>query len=1009
MSKFQALALQILSALKSDASDYCDLETVDGREGLVFSDGSYCSILKFNGTRNILGRDQYGFMIESITRSLSPFFKTRGHMIQFFFKKDLDASATLNNIANLQRATAGRVGLSIEDLIAENVARMGSYVYDEECYLVLWSRPALLDPLEAKINQDDINEWRKANHWPSAQNAQNMLRPISFLRDRHFSFLAKAHDEITSAQFGCSARILDVKNAINAIRRSVLPDLTVAEWEPELPEKGFVLRWKTNDNFGDGSEFMPRPLPNQIMAAAAISDKRNPSVVRVGSRIFAPLMIDRPPSELTNFNNLFNSLNRAETQHNGMARSIPYSVSFFIEGDGMSGQGLKNLASSLLSATSSINKNIKLATGALEERVRDGATTCKLSMCAMTWAEDDVAGEKELKLRKSKLWKAIQSWSKADVTEHTGNPMLAFASASLGLSPKRITVDCPAPLNEAMYLMPLTRPASPFDNGSIIYRSLDGKIMPYERFSSEQTTWITLISGKPGSGKSVLMNNNNLEACLLPGMTALPYLCTLDIGISSRGPVDLLRDSLPENLKHMAVYKRLQNTREDGINPFDTPLGLREPLPKGREFLRNLITLMTTPPERRGLAYEGMSGFVGRVIDFAFRLRSDYYENALPETYKAGHDPVIDEAVVALQIEIKEATTYWQLVDFFFNEGMVYEAELAQRYAVPTLDTLVQVARSEAMTQEYGSAMTDAGRKMIDTFCTGVREAIADFPVFSGQTRFDLGSARIIALDLTDVAPSGSDAATKQTALMYMMGREAFMKKIAFSMEDLVLIQPFYRPHYEKMIRDLIDVQKIFCMDEYHKTGNNPSLVNQVMTDGREARKWNLEIILASQLMEDFGALTKIATTKFILDAGNEETRRWLRTNIGLSDVEEAALMLNVKGPNANGATFLAQIETKTATFSQLFTMTIGPMRLWALSTTAEDRKIRGLLYDAFDPKIARAILAEQFPNGSCKKAVERMREKMANTRDFIDEDANESIIERLANEIIQNYQHLAA
>lgn len=52
-----------------------------------------------------------------------------------------------------------------------------------------------------------------------------------------------------------------------------------------------------------------------------------------------------------------------------------------------------------------------------------------------------------------------------------------------------------------------------------------------------------------------------------------------------------------------------------------------------------------------------------------------------------------------------------------------------------------------------------------------------------------------------------------------------------------------------------------------------------------------------------------------------------MRENIGLTPVEEQGLMNFVHGPNADGSTFLAQFETKSAPFSQLFTLTPGPMR----------------------------------------------------------------------------------
>lgn len=1014
MSPLDMFMINLLSALKHSTSDYCNIETVDGRNNLVFDDGSYATIAHIHGVRNIINREQLETLVLTLSNSLSAFFKTRGHMIQFWFKKDLDASESLNDVSTQKHATAKRVGLDITDLIDEDTNKLLNYVYDEELCVVFWSRPSLLDPLESKLSRDEINDWRKANNYPSASDAQNLLRPISFLRDRHNAFVSKIVSDLSGGEVGCSVSVLDVEKALNAIKRAVNPDVTTRLWKPRLASNRYGYRWKTNGKSKDASELLPAPIPEQLMVSTVSFGEKgsmlsDPTTLRVGQRIYAPLLIERPPNSDTNFNALFNSLNRSETTQNGVVRALPYALSIVIEGDGLGGRGLKNLLINFLGWASNGNRNAKLALTALEEYKRDGGIVVKLSMSAMTWADATPDGVRELGIRKSKLWRQIEAWNGATVSEKSGNPLSAFQTNTIALSPKRITNDCPAPIEDALMLMPFTRPASPFDNGSTLFRSLDGKILKYERFSSDQTTWITLIGGKPGSGKSVLMNNNNLEAALLPGMTELPYLCTLDIGISSRGPVDLLRDSLPENQKHLAVYKRLQNTINDGINPFDTSIGLREPLPKDREFLRNLITLMTTPPERKGLAYEGMSAFVGRLIDATYRYRSDKYESSTPETYKPGHDEFIDQAVGRLNLHIREATTYWELVDAFFNEGMLFEAEVAQRYAVPRLGDLINVARSPNIVDEYGSALTDSGRSLIDTFCTGIREAESDYPVFSSITRFDLGSARVIALDLTDVAPSGSDAAKKQTALMYMMGRQCFMKKIAFSVEDIQLIPMMYRAYYTKMIEKLVDIEKIFCMDEYHKTDNNPSLCAQVLTDGREARKWKLEIILASQLMSDFGEITNIATTKFILDSGNESTRRWLRDNIGLTKTEEYSLIDHVKGPSSIGSTFLAQIDTKKGSFSQLFTMTIGPMRLWALSTTAEDRKLRGLLYAAMPPKIARQILAINFPKGTCKDDIARMKENMSADRDFADEALDESIIEQVARQLIDAHADMIA
>ncbi|MCB3688409.1 type IV secretion protein DotO [Klebsiella pneumoniae] len=1008
--KLEAVLLHVIGLLKTDVEDYCDLETIDGGRAIVAQDGSLASIVRFNGTKSVLGREQFERLIQLLDGSFSVYFKSRGHQLQVVFRRDLDARGALERNAIQQRSTADRLSLGIHDLIDESVEKYSQYVYDEDCYLVFWSRPALLDTVEAKLATQATNEFRKESNWPATSDAQNLLRPISYLRDRHLSFVSKITDDLSSPEFGCSVDVLDVDEALRSVRRSVYPDLTTDDWKAAIPGTKIPFRWKSNGDIEDMSELLYPPLPRQIMTATAEIGKNgsenlpDSNTVRVGSRVYAPLMVAVPPREPQYFNTLFNSLNRAETRENGVTRALPYSISFMLESDGMSVMAFKSIFASLLSITSEQNRNINLATKALNEYRRDGGCIVKLRIAAMTWAGIDPDGIKELALRKSKLWRTLEGWGNPVVLERTGNPMIAFQTNALGLTTKHIGEPCPAPLDDAIALLPLTRPASPFSTGSTIYRSLDGKILRYQRFSSEQTTWITLISGKPGSGKSVLMNNNNVECCLMPGITRLPYIGIIDIGVSSSGFIDLIRDSLPENMRHLAIYKRLQNSERDCINPMDTPLGKREPLPKDREFIKNFLSILVTPPERRGKPYEGMSNFVGRMIDLAFQKKSDRLEKASPETYKPGHNAVVDEAVAKLGYKILPATTYWELVDALFKAGYIYEAEVAQRYAVPTLNDLVGVASSEEVEAEYGGVMAEGNRPLIKAFSLGIREAVGDYPIFSSHTRFDIGSARVISLDLQDVAIIGSDSAYKQTALMYMIARQSFMKKVAFSKEDLPYFDDLYKPYYDRLINDIVDENKVLCMDEFHKTGGHDGLKLQVLTDGREARKWNLEIILASQLMEDFGELTKIATALFILDSGTEETRRWLRDNIGLKPVEESALVNYVHGANAHGATFLARFSTKNATYSQLFTMTAGAMRLWALSTTAEDRKLRGLLYEAMPRQQARRLLAKRFPGGSCKKLVERLKEETFRGADFVDDDMESSVIERIAKELIHEY-----
>jgi intracellular multiplication protein IcmB len=1010
-NKVEAMCLHLLTLLKTDVEDYCELETINDDHTLVYSDGSMATIVEFQGTKSLMGRDDYMGMIRHLTSSFTTFLERgNGHQLQVIFRRDLDATETLSATSQQQLVSASKVGLAVEDLINEGVDTYARYVYDEACFLVFWSRPALLDPVEKKQAAQENNDFRKEVNWPAMGDAQNLLRPIGYLRDRHSAYVNKITSDLKSPQLGCALEIFPVHDAIRAVRKSVAPDATARTWQPALPGDAITFRWKEGGPEHDASALGFPTLPSQIMTnVGKIGNKKDvllpdPTTIRIAGRVYAPLMMTMPPKEPQFFATLFNSLNQASTQHKGSTRALPYSISFMIRGDGLGAFMMKDVLAGILGFTSETNRNIMAALRKLRELKRDGEVITKLNINCMTWSDDTPEGVRELQIRKNKLTRAMQGWGHMQVAEKSGNPMTAIQANALALSPRAFGNVGAPPLYDAIAILPLSRPASPFSRGSTIFRSLCGKALKYQRFSSQQSSWLTLIGGKPGSGKSVLMNHNNVESCLLPGLTQLPYIGIIDIGVSSAGFIDLIKDALPAHQKHLVLYKRLQNHKEDCINVLDTPATMRKPLPRDREAMKTFITTLVTAPERKGSPIDGMSNFVGRMLDIAFARCDNRSDRARPKPYNVNVDKVVDAAIAKIGFVPVPATVWWEVHDALFNAGMYYEAEVAQRYAVPTLNDLVTAANDQDIRKEYEQI---EGGKVVQSFITGVREAVGDFPVFSGCTRFDIGSARVISLDLQDVALKGSDSAKKQTALMYMIARQSFMKKLAFSLEDMPFFDDHAKPYYHRLISELVDEYKVLCMDELHMTEGHVGLREQLFADGRVSRKWQMEICLASQLMEDFGDMGKIATSMFILDAGTEATRKWMRENIGLSPVEERALVDYVHGPatDGSGTTFLAKFVTQDGEFSQLYTCSIGPMRLWALSTTAEDRKLRGILYKELPKNDARRLLARHFPHGSCKKLVERLKAEQFVGQSFIDDEQVNSVIEGVAKQLLDAYR----
>jgi intracellular multiplication protein IcmB len=90
--------------------------------------------------------------------------------------------------------------------------------------------------------------------------------------------------------------------------------------------------------------------------------------------------------------------------------------------------------------------------------------------------------------------------------------------------------------------------------------------------------------------------------------------------------------------------------------------------------------------------------------------------------------------------------------------------------------------------------------------------------------------------------------------------------------------------------------------------------------------------------------------------------------------------------------------KTKVGFIVQILTNTVGPIELWAFSTTAEDVALRNRLYKRLGTYPARMLLAEHFPLGSARATLDHMR---ANANEF----ADDSIVEALAQKLEDAYR----
>lgn len=974
------------------AEAYCKLETAEDVYNLVARDGSLVSIIKVNGVKYLVGPDEFEHIHNELTTTLKTALSRDGQGIQLFFKHDNEnIEQQLNNILTPAKETSSRLNLDLKDLFDEKISFLKNYCHNEEMYLVLWTMPTSMSTTVSEQVQKNRAAQFKTHKVPLMANAQNFLTSIPEMRENHNTFVNLTLNSLVDLGFSCNK--LEVHAACLAIRKSIDPDFTDDAWQPFLPGDKIPVR-DTKNFSGTVSDILWPPLYKQLIPRdAVIKDLR---IAKIGDRIYGSVFIDLFPKELIAFVTLLNRLDHY---------SLPWRISFWIESGGVQSLSLKSTIAALLSFASENNKLINKSIDYLKylHNNTDEAIV-KLKIAATTWALD--SEEPLLKRRITELAKAIQSWGYTETSEISGDALASVLSTALGITNENVAATSVAPLSHVTYMFPLTRPASPWEQGAILFRSPDGKPWPYQPGSTLQTTWIDIIYARPGSGKSILSNSINLALCLSAGITRLPRIAIIDIGPSSSGLISLLKESLPKDQQHLVAYHRLRMVKEMAINPFDTQLGCRHPLPQDRAFLVNFLTLLATPIGETK-PYDGITDMVGLIVDEMYKKFAD---DSSPNLYTTNLDPTLDAKLQGLKFNPDQHSTWWEVTDLLFKNSEIHLATIAQRYAMPQLADAASICRSSNIEDLYGKIKTPTGEELINAFGRMISAAIREYPILSGITSFDLGEARVVSLDLDEVAKSGGEAADRQTAVMYMLGRYILAKHY-YLIEDHVKDMPtLYQEHHKKRIKEIREDPKRIVFDEFHRTSKAKSVRDQVIVDMREGRKWKVQVALLSQSIDDFDpVMIEFATAIFIMDAGPKQAIDKSAKIFGLSETAKLALERRVHGPRQEGSTFLAQFATKEGMNTQLITNTIGPMELWAFNTTAEDVRIRNALYEQIGALNTRKLLAQRYPAGSAAKEVEKRLGAYENASkeglEIASKNLANSVIDQIIQELLDFYK----
>jgi intracellular multiplication protein IcmB len=986
--------------INKDMTSYCELMTAVGvtdedvrrspdlKDPYTLVGNNYCLLTVFDlqGTFQMLSEAEFTGMVESLRIRMTGYMRRYGHSLSFAFESDPERSRDeLMRLAEPLLNTARRIGIHSEDIILDRVMRNYPLCSWEQNILVVYTHLTAMTSDEQKRELDALAKNVSKNKVPHLAYGQNPGFVLSALKFRHDTMIKRIQDDFLGSgvegKKGIMMKPLTAHEAIKRVRIMINREGTSQKFRPTLPGDRFMPSGP--ERADDYSDLSPPRLNYQICSNDV---KTVGNYVCTDQLWHGSFCMELGPQDPMPFTKMFESVDRV----------VPWRIRFDLNPCGLNEVRVRRMVASFVGLLPS-NRSIRESYASLE-RLEKNEAILSMKVSASTWAPD----ENTVKQRMSSLEKSFQAWGSCQVSHTNGDPMAALASTIPAFTTKNTSKQHVAPLSDALSMLPLQRPATPWaSTGSWILRTPDGKIYPVGLGSSIQDTWIELISGIPGSGKSVTLNTMNSASIHRPGAIQLPLMTIVDVGPSSSGLIQMIRDSLPEHRKNEAVYLELRNSIDYAVNPFDTQLGAREPTMREREFLIDFLNLLCTDTET-GRAPSEASRVNERLVTLVYKDRAGNGANQYETEIVPRVDKILTEAGMMAAHDEKwwSTATWYEVTDMLFAGGYIREATLAQRQASPVLSDFSGMLNHPSVKQLFEETKTKSGESLLKYIGRCFVVASASFALFSNRTKFDLdATTRVISVDINNVIGSKTAEGAIKTSCMYLFARQLAAKNYFLRTEELVkVVPPLYAEYHIKRSEDVASQQKIIAYDEFHNTIGLDGPVQTIIKDGREGRKWGIRIVAISQYLGDFPQeLQDAATSVYVLRGGNGSDEKILRTVHDVSDHTIGELQRLCVGPTPEGATMLAIFKTNQGTITQILTNTTGALELWAFSTTQQDVALRKALYARIGSMAARRLLADKFPLGTAKTYIEELEIAASSSE-------AKSVVANLADNLVSEY-----
>ena len=386
--------VSVALALKQPLSSFCDLQTTDG-DTLVGKRGERVTFVRVHGLRRMTLRSDVEAIAEGLRLNLSGSLDSPGHAIQAWYACDPDRSGPdIDRHLSGSRAIARDLGLNLADIFAERARLWPRIMRWEACYLILWSKPSLLNREEKAQANEETKKLSEGA--PSIGEAQSPFRENEILSARHSAFVQR----VTTAfkMHGVAVQPLTPAEALIAIREAVYPETAGSDWKPFIQGTDPMPRLPEGEpEKGDAGLALWPPLADQLFFADAVT--HGAQRVSIGGHEWSSVDMTVGPEDPRPFAEIAARLNATHT---------PWRMSMLVEGGGRNMMSFKKVVATLLGFVPS-NKQIFNAFSELS-RMREHNTdiTVKLRTSFATWAPEGETGR--LRRRAATLRQRVEGW-----------------------------------------------------------------------------------------------------------------------------------------------------------------------------------------------------------------------------------------------------------------------------------------------------------------------------------------------------------------------------------------------------------------------------------------------------------------------------------------------------------------------------------------------------------------------------------------------------------------------